>query len=271
MTRSLALSLALATTFAGGVVASAPEKSLPLPGEVFQVKGHAAFVIAPAKSPASGAVPWVWYAPTLANLPGVEEKWMFERFAAAGIAIAGIDVGESYGSPDGRALYSAFYEELTGRRGFSRQAVLLGRSRGGLMTLAWAAENPDKVAGFAGIYPVCNLASYPGLAKASGAYRLTAEELAGRLAEHNPVDRLAPLAKAGVPLFAIHGDRDGTVPLELNSGLMRTRYEALGGKMQLMVPPGQGHNMWPGFFQSEALVEFVLARAKRPQPTTPTR
>ena len=32
---------------------------------------------------------------------------MFERFTQAGIAIAGIDVGESYGSPDGRALYSA--------------------------------------------------------------------------------------------------------------------------------------------------------------------
>jgi pimeloyl-ACP methyl ester carboxylesterase len=267
-----ALILSFALTV--GVAAAAPEKKLPLPGEVFLVKGRTAFVIPPAKpavgSPGS-AIPWVWYAPTLPNLPGDAEKWMFERFTAAGIAIVGIDVGESHGNRDGQALYSALYEELTTRRGFARKAVLLGRSRGGLMTLAWAAANPGKVAGFAGIYPVCNLASYPGLARASGDYGLTPEELTARLAEHNPVDRLAPLAKAGVPLFAIHGDRDATVPLDLNSGLMRTRYEALGGKMELVVPAGQGHNMWPGFFQCEALVEFVLARADRTKPPAPGR
>ena len=184
---------------------------------------------------------------------------MFERFTAAGIAIAGIDVGESYGSPAGRALYSAFHEELTRQRGFARKAVLLGRSRGGLMTLAWAAENPDKVAGFAGIYPVCNIASYPGVAKAAGAYQMTPDELTARLAEHNPIDRLAPLARAGVPLFAIHGDVDKVVPLEANSGLVKERYTALGGSMQLLIPPGQGHNMWPGFFQCAELVNFVKA------------
>lgn len=244
--------------------ADVPQKSLPLPGEVFLVQGRPAFVILPQTKPTDKPVPWVWYAPTLANLPGAAEKWMFERFTQAGIAIAGIDVGESYGSPDGRALYSALYDELTKRRGFSPKAVLLGRSRGGLMTLAWAVENADKVAGFAGVYPVCNVASYPGVAKASGAYRLTAEEFAKRLAEHNPIDRLAALAKAGVPLFAIHGDNDKVVPLDANSGEMRKRYEALGGKMQLIVPPGQGHNMWSGFFQCQKLVDFVLAVLGRP-------
>jgi len=187
---------------------------------------------------------------------------MFERFTQAGIAIAGIDVGESYGSPDGRACYSAFYDELTHHRGFAAKAVLLGRSRGGLMTLCWASENADKVAGFAGIYPVCNIASYPGVTNACGAYHLTAVDLSSHLAEHNPLDRLAALAKAGVPIFAIHGDKDELVPLEANSGEMRKRYEALGGKMQLIIPHGQGHNMWPGFFQSQVLVDFVVARAK---------
>ena len=159
--------------------ADAPQKSLPLPGEVFLVEGRTAFVILPPAKPADGPIPWVWYAPTLPGLPGDAEKWMFERFTQAGIAIAGIDVGESYGSPDGRALYSALYDQLTRNRGFAPKAVMLGRSRGGLMTLAWAVENADKVAGFAGIYPVCNVASYPGVAKASGAYGMTAEELVG--------------------------------------------------------------------------------------------
>ena len=239
-----------------------PEKKLPMPGEVFRVEGRTAFVISPDRKTSDGATPWVWYAPTLPNLPGGEERWMFDRFTKAGIAIAGIDIGESYGSPDGRKLFSAFHRELTEKRGCAPKPVLLGRSRGGLMTLSWAVENADKVGGFAGVYPVCNLASYPGVPKASGAYHLKPEELTAQLAEHNPIDRLAALAKAGVPLFAIHGDIDKVVPLEANSGEMRKRYETLGGKMQLIVPAGRGHNMWSGFFQCQELADFVIAHAK---------
>ncbi|MBC8115926.1 MAG: prolyl oligopeptidase family serine peptidase, partial [Candidatus Saccharimonas sp.] len=167
-----------------------------------------------------------------------------------------------YGSPDGRKLFSAFHRELTGKRNFSQKPVLLGRSRGGLMTLGWAVENADKVGGFAGVYPVCNIASYPGVTKASGAFHLTPDELTAQLADHNPIDRLATLAKVKVPLFAIHGDVDKVVPLEANSGEVRKRYQALGGEMQLIVPAGQGHNMWSGFFQCQELVDFVIANAK---------
>lgn len=240
-----------------------PTKVLPLPGEVFEVAGRTAFLI-PAKSATSEFLrPWAWYAPTLAKLPGPEERWMFEQFLAAGIAIAGIDVGESYGSPAGRKRFTALHSELVNARGYSSRPVLLGRSRGGLMNLGWAAENPDKVAAFAGIYPVCNLASYPGLDKAAAAYELTADQLKTRLAAHNPIDRLASLAAARVPLFAIHGDIDKIVPLEANSGLLKQRYDALGGSMELIIPAGQGHNMWRGFFECAELVAFVKTHARR--------
>jgi pimeloyl-ACP methyl ester carboxylesterase len=228
---------------------------------VFLSSGHSAFLIPAHNNPAESAKPWVWYAPTLPGLPGREERWMFNQFLASGIAVAGIDAGESYGSPTGDHLFTAFYLEMTRKRGYSAKPVLLGRSRGGLMTLSWAIENPDKVGGFAGIYPVCNLASYPGVAKAAGAYQMTTEQLQTHLAEHNPVDRLSALANAGVPLFSIHGDADTVVPLEMNSGLTRERYTALGGSMRLIVAPGQGHTMWNGFFQSAELVEFVKAHA----------
>ena len=256
----VALAVSSAPLLAGDQ--NAAGKHLPLPGEVFSLQGREAFVIPPTKAAAPGATPWVWYAPTLPGLPAEAEKWMFERFTAAGIAVAGIDVGESFGSPDGRKLYSSLYRELTEQRGFAAKPVLLARSRGGLMLYNWAAENADKVGAIAGIYPVCNLTSYPGLARAAGAYHLSADELAAKLAEHNPVERLATLAKAGVPLFAIHGDVDRVVPLEANSGEVGRRYRELGGKMQLIVPPGQGHNMWPGFFQCQELVDFVLQHAR---------
>jgi hypothetical protein len=78
----------------------AQTKTLPRPGEVFSVDGRTAFVIEPPDSARlDGPMPWVWYAPALSGLPGEAETWMFDRFLAAGIAIGGIDVGESYGSP----------------------------------------------------------------------------------------------------------------------------------------------------------------------------
>jgi pimeloyl-ACP methyl ester carboxylesterase len=92
---------------------------------------------------------------------------------------------------------------------------------------------------------------------------MTAEELKAKVTEHNPLDRLAPLAKAGVPLFAIHGDVDKVVPLEANSGEVAKRYRQLGGTMELIVPKNQGHNMWPGFFQCEELVAFVVRVSQR--------
>jgi len=236
-----------------------PSKDLPMPGEVFDVKGHTAFLILP-KQPAD-TKPWVWYAPTLPGLPGPEEKWMFERFTNAGIAIAGIDAGESYGSPKGRAIFTALYEELVLKRGLSKKPCLLARSRGGLMLYNWAVEHPESVSGIAGIYPVCDLRSYPGIEKACGAYDMTEQQLADQLDVHNPVSRVELLAKARVPIFHIHGDSDLTVPIEANSAALAKQYERFGGQMKLVVIKGKGHDAWTGWFQCQELVDFVIAVA----------
>lgn len=107
------LVVAVAARAVGGASGQPEAKKLPLDGQMFQVEGQAAFLIMP-KDPAPGVpTPWVWYAPTLPRLPGPEERWMFEKFLAAGLAVAGVDVGESYGSPKGRAGFTALYRELT--------------------------------------------------------------------------------------------------------------------------------------------------------------
>jgi pimeloyl-ACP methyl ester carboxylesterase len=239
-------------------------KKLPLPAEVFEFQGHTAFLILPAQP--TNPIPWVWYAPTLPGLPGKEEKWMFEQFTNAGMAIAGIDVGESYGSPNGRAVFTAFYNELVSKRAFSEKPCLLARSRGGLMLYNWAVEHPHSVAGIAGIYPVCDLTSYPGIRKASRAYNMTEKELADQLAANNPVDRVESLAKAHVPIFHMQGDSDTLVPLEKNSAALERQYRKYGGQMTLMVIKGQGHNMWPGWFHSQELVDFIIANATGKTP-----
>ena len=222
-----------------------------------KIDGKAAFIIQPTKS-LPGPTPWVFYAPTLPGLPGNEEGWMFRQFLDAGMAIAGIDVGESYGNPLGSDAYNRLHQRLTTEFGFHMKASLLARSRGGLMLYNWAIENPKKVRCIAGIYPVCSLESYPGLQEASRAYGMTEKQLTASLARHNPIDRLAPLAQARVPIFHIHGDNDKVVPLEANSALVARRYKEAGGKMRLIIARGQGHTMWQGFFECQQLVDFVI-------------
>ena len=230
--------------------------------EEFAIDGRPAFLMLPEDSGNAMLRPWVFYAPHLRGLPGDAEKWMFDQFLAAGVAIAGVDVGESYGSPEGCRLFQQLHEHLTTKHGLSQRPCLLARSRGGLMLYNWAAASPQLVAGIAGIYPVCNLASYPGIAKACGAYQLSESQLAEALVQHNPIDRLSGLAAAGVPIFHLHGDQDRVVPLADNSGELQQRYQKLGGAMVLKIAAGQGHNMWPGFFESQELVDFVINSAR---------
>ena len=235
---------------------------LPLEGERLQIRGHTGFLIPPESRPIDGPTPWAWYAPALLpTFPDDLEAWMFRQFLDAGMAVAGLDIGESYGSPAGRTAYNALYGELVGKRGFSKRPCLLARSRGGLMLYNWAIDNPSKVGCIAGIYPVCDLRSFPGLKHACAAYDLPEEQLAAQLSQHNPIDRLASLAGADVPLFHIHGDRDTTVPLEANSGELAERYRRAGGRITLAVAEGQGHTKWEGYFRCRELVDFVLGHA----------
>ncbi len=225
----------------------------------FQVDGHPAFVIA-APQPTAGQ-PWVWYAPTLgADLPGEGHRWYFEQFLAAGISIAGIDLGEVRGSPASNRKFVAFHQEMV-RRGYSPQPILLGQSRGGLMMLSFAAEHPDKLRSFVGIYPVCNLSSWPlknsKLATLAD-YGLSEAELTANLSQYNPIDHLDGLVKNNIPIFAVHGDSDTVVPLEENSGLLESRYQALSGEITVKVIPGEGHKVSTSFFECAELVEFVL-------------
>lgn len=263
---------ALATTLsAAEPAASIHATRLGIRGESLEVAGRPAFLLLPEEADRSKPQPWILYAPTLPDFPDVHERWMHEKFVAAGIAVAGIDVGESYGSPRGREGLTALYKELVERRGFAPKPCLLGRSRGGLWVASWAGQHPDKVAGIAGIYPAFDLRTYPGLETAAPAYELTAEQLEAKLAEHNPIEQAATLAKAKIPAFFIHGAKDEIVPLRQNSAEFTARYKAAGAedRVTLKIIEDQWHNYWPGFFQCQELVDFAIARAKagaKPSP-----
>ena len=58
----------------------------------------------------------------------------------------------------------------------------------------------------------------------------------------NPVDNLEPLAKAGIPIFAVIGDADEGVPVKENIDVVEDRYKKLGGKIEVIRKPGGKHH-----------------------------
>ena len=233
----------------------------------FAVSGGNGFVIKPNHPSAGPLKPWVWYAPTfvkatpqMGRYPNASLDWLFTRLLDKGIWIAGVDVGESWGNARGRKAYTVFYKRVRKEYALSPHPCLLAQSRGGLMLYNWAVEHPRDVGCIAAIYPVTNLEGWPDLGgeKIQRAYGTNEAQLRKHLSKNNPIDRLAPLARARVPIFHIHGDADKVVPLEQNSLDFARRYNDLGGKAEVEIVHGKGHEEVPEFFQSERLLDFIL-------------
>jgi hypothetical protein len=241
----------------------------------FSVNGNQAFILSPTNT-AGGAVPWVWYAPTLLSAttpyPDGAADMIFQSLVNNGIAVVGVDAGESYGSPAGRAIFNDFYTYATSHYNLTPKAEMMGQSRGGLMMYNWAADsgNAEKVSAIAGIYPVVDVTSWPGLGTSTAsqamyaAYGMTQAEFSTAATATvgntvNPIYRMQPLAQAGIPLFAIAGGSDTTVPTSQNSQALYAKYTALGGSMEMVVVPNRGHEEIPQYFASLDLLKFMLA------------
>lgn len=228
----------------------------------FAVDGRPCLVVVP-KAAAPGK-PWIWRTEFFGHEPQADLSLLAKGFHAVYM-----DVQNMYGAPVAVRHMDAFYDELTHRYGLAKKTVLEGFSRGGLFAYNWAAAHPERVACIYGDAPVCDFKSWPG-GKGKGAgspgdwqnvlrvYGLTeAEAMAYRL---NPIDNLAPLAKAGVPLIHVVGDADDTVPLAENTAIVQRRYQQLGGQITVIVKKGVGHH--PHSLKDPApIAEFILQHA----------
>jgi pimeloyl-ACP methyl ester carboxylesterase len=230
-----------------------------------EIDGRKAYLVRPTKK-TDPARRWIWVAPfwlAFNERGAIEHRMYVDKFLEAGFHVAGVDVGTSCGSPKGAAVYQKFYERLLADHQLHQKARLLGQSNGGLISYAWAFRHPESVDRIGCIYPATDFRTWPGLDKVlafpepSLAYGLTLDELTRRAAEFNPIDNLAPLARAGVKIFHIHGDKDELVPMPANSQTLVERYKQMGGDAALEIIPGLGHGS-PVFYQSESLAKFLL-------------
>lgn len=208
------------------------------------------FVLEPARM--NDAHDWVWYAPTRFGSTGLQQptsanRWLFDRLLDAGFHVSGVDVGESFGNAAGVSAFSEFFGHMTMTMGCSRTPSLLAQSRGALMLYNWAIANPSSVRSIAGIFPVVDLMTWPPpgdqhFSAAANAYGLTIKQYEDSRRQLSPINRLEPLATAGVSIFHVHGTKDRWVPHMQNSVELRSRYIALGGKADIELIEGKGHD-----------------------------
>jgi lysophospholipase L1-like esterase len=228
------------------------------------VAGRPVTLVAP-KQAAPGR-PWVWHGEFFGHKPAPDIALL-----GKGFHIAYMKINDMLGCPDAVKLWNQCHAELTNRYGLSQKPALVGLSRGGLYCYNWASANPDKVSCIYGDAPVCDFKSWPGgKGKGKGdpknwglVMKLWGfkDEAAALAYQGNPVDSLAPLAKAGVPLLHVYGDADDVVPWDENTGLIESRYKALGGSITLIRKPGVGHHPH-GLDDSTPIVDFILKHAK---------
>jgi len=179
--------------------------------------------------------------------------------------------GNTFGCPDAMKHWDVFYKQLVERFGLSKKPVLEGLSRGGLYVYNWAAAHPDCVACIYGDNPVCDFKSWPGgKGKGPGSpadwqelqrvYHFPSEQEALAY-DKNPIDNLKPLAEAKIPLIHLCGDADEVVPYPENTVILKERYEALGGTIQVIVKPGFKHHPH-GLDDPTPIVAFILTHTQ---------
>lgn len=225
----------------------------------FCVDGRNCLLVLP-KHAAAGR-PWIWRTEFFGHEPQADRALL-----ALGFHVAYIDVQNMYGGPPAMGHMDAYYAWLTGKRGLACKVVLEGFSRGGLFAFNWAARNPDKVASLYVDAPVCDFRTWPG-GKGRGkgsptdwerckkVYGLTEQQaLAYKL---NPVDNLAPLAAAKIPLLDVCGEADTVVPIDENTRVIERRYRELGGEIKVIAKPFCEHH--PHSLKEPApIVNFIL-------------
>ena len=177
-------------------------------------------VISPNAS--APGVPWVYRAGFVFRDAKVDQELL-----AKGFHIVTGPVGVDVAVKD----WNTVYEYLIGH-GFSKKPSMEGAGGGAGEIYAWAIENPDRVS--------CVYAENP--------------RMHSTLAKTQPIDNLAPLAKANVPLLHVCGSldpyfRDNTLEVE-------KRYKKLGGKIEIIVKKGEGHYpLAPG--DPSPVVDFI--------------
>ncbi len=225
----------------------------------FEVAGRAGLVVKPTE--AAPGRPWIWRTEFFGHEPQGDMALL-----ARGWHVAYLDAKNLYGAPKAIALMEAFHAHVRKEYGLAERVVLEGFSRGGLYAFNYAVAHPKQVAALYLDAPVLEIRSWPGKKRESkewkeclAVYGLTEETVAEF--KGGPLDNVAVVAKARVPILSVCGGADKTVPFGENTGVLEKRYRELGGTVEVIVKEGGDHH--PHSLKDPApIVDFLLKHAR---------
>ena len=134
------------------------------------------------------------------------------------------------------AQWNIIYKYLTDR-GFSPKVAMEGRGGATGEVYTWAIANPEKVS--------CIYAENP--------------ILHSNLAKVQPIDNLAPMAKAGIPILNICGGLDSNLMNQIREA--EKRYKELGGRVTLVTKEGKGNSLLVSEIL-DTVVDFITKNTK---------
>jgi pimeloyl-ACP methyl ester carboxylesterase len=167
-------------------------------------KGRRRCIVIVPRQAAPGQ-PWSWRGCYWDHQPQTEVELLRRGFHVAYIsANAALRPGKEW---------DAWYAFLTEKHRLSKKPVFIGMSRGGEYAYTWATAHPDKVS--------CIYADNPG-------------------ANQELLTRIGRLAANDVPLLHVCGSIDPL--LGKYSTAIESIYQALGGRISVMIKDGAGHH-----------------------------
>lgn len=181
------------------------------------------------KTPAPGN-PWIFRADFVGRDAIVDEALLARGFYIVTGPVP-------YDDGPVQAQWDATYAYLISH-GFSKKPVMEGVGAAAGEAYAWASENPEKVACIYGENPIMH----------------------SNLAKTPPMDSLAPLANAGVPLLSVCGSLDPA--LDDNTRVVEKRYHELGGQITVIIERGEGH-FPPVPRDVQQVIDFIVKNASK--------
>ena len=229
----------------------------------FAIGGHGAYVVSP--NVAAPGNPWIWRT----AWPGYHYEVDLE-LVRCGYHIGYIEVVDMLGSEPSLDLMDKFYDQVRAQWGLAEKPAIEPNSRGGLHAYRYAARHSGRVACILGDVPVMDFKSWP--LKHPGSKGNWPQVIQGYGFESdaeamaytgNPVDQLAPIAKAKIPLRHTICLTDHVVPPEQNTLEAKRRLQKMGWDLEVVAVPDskdcEGHHF--PFPKAHASARFVMNHA----------
>lgn len=255
------------------------DKMLGFDRIVFDFEGCEAWVVEPKTPAADGR--WVWcmeWPTAFQDRMGVKDLLNAGyRWIAFNPAYIGILDEAKRKMPSGNqsdemvAKRGRFQAYLVKKLGLTPKCGLIGMSWGGYYSVRYASIRPQDVAAVfleAPLLDFTTLSGYCRTDKKTGKqggefeklltyYDFATADYVGKDDPFQSVNRAAPIAKAGIPVFCLYGGNDSVVPAEKNILRFADAFEKNGGTLRLWRENKRGHHPHgPDLGEQQVLVNF---------------